>query len=223
MVSPQRLVAAREQACADTLAWCVLTDGEHRLLYSPRFGTTYRLTATEADNGLIRAILGLHASEQVEQILDPVDRVLIGGAFEKEIPADTLALWCSRERPEDLRTLRRWYRRVHRHRWCFRPSGARLVARQISRSFKETDLTLERIATLIAATEHGLGVSDCYPRSILGGALCLVAGLPCRVTIGILAPTRKLHAWCSSQGALVYEPTPRHWWFQPLADFIYGP
>lgn len=67
--------------------------------------------------------------------------------------------------------------------------------------------------------ERSVGISDCYPRALLTTYLCLIAGLPCTITVGILAPTTNMHAWCTSAGAIPYEPEPEHWFYQPLVVF----
>ena len=75
------------------------------------------------------------------------------------------------------------------------------------------------IARRVSAVERSVGFSDCYPRALLTAWLCLTAGLDCEVTIGILAPTSKMHAWCSTGGAIPYEPVPEHWFYSPLVIF----
>ena len=34
--------------------------------------------------------------------------------------------------------------------------------------------------------------------------------------VGVLSPTRKMHAWCEVDGELPYEPMPEHYLYQPL-------
>ena len=47
------------------------------------------------------------------------------------------------------------------------------------------------IGRRVAAVEHSVGFSDCYPRALLTAWLCLAADLDCELTIGILAPTSR--------------------------------
>ena len=217
----------RDQACIpnrDTgQVWCVLEEGGgQRFVYSPRLGVTYCLNQEQVENGALLALLGLRLSRRVDSLEDPVVSVLTGGTHEKKISPAELAKWRRAESAALLGVLQRLYRLSHHHRWIFRPGNAPVWAWLLSRSLHPQSLNLDRIARLIAATEYAEGVSDCYPRAILTSVLCTVAGLPSNITIGIMTPTRKLHAWCSSEGQLIYEPTPRYWWFKPLADFRHG-
>jgi len=72
------------------------------------------------------------------------------------------------------------------------------------------------VSKLLADLEHQLGLADCYPRALVTAYLCLLAGRRCTLTIGVLAPTRKMHAWCSVQASLPYEPLPEHYLYRPL-------
>jgi len=138
---------------------------------------------------------------------------------EKEVAPAEVAAWAKCESEDIVRRLARWYGRLHRHRWRYTPASMEHWAGRVASAIAPDTLGLDRIGRLAALAERHAGVSDCYPRSLLLGALCGRAGVGCDITIGILAPTRKLHAWCSSDGMLVYEPTPRHWWYRPLANF----
>jgi hypothetical protein len=46
--------------------------------------------------------------------------------------------------------------------------------------------------------------------------LCLTAGGACSLLVGVLAPTRKTHAWCCINGVLPYEGAPEHYMYQPV-------
>ena len=146
-------------------------------------------------------------------------RVGLAGTHEKEIAPAQVAGWAESESGLLVARLCRWYRLFHRHRRVFTPQHVYRWSRLAAGAAKHEDLTADRIARLVAITEHRAGLSDCYPRSLLAGGLCALAGIESNITIGILAPTRKLHAWCTSDGVLLYEPTPRHWWYRPLIDF----
>jgi hypothetical protein len=41
-------------------------------------------------------------------------------------------------------------------------------------------------------------------------------GRGCVLAVGALAPTRKMHAWCSVDGVLPCEPLPEHYLYQVL-------
>ncbi len=208
---------------ATRFSWCVLADVEWRFVYSPRLGAAYKLDHEQVENDVLLRLLGLRQILRVDSVEDPAVRVGLGGRFEKEIcPADVMT-WIHSERGALLRWLPRWYRLFHRHRHIFTPLRVNRLARIIALLIKPQNLTVDRIAKLVAATECQAGFSDCYPRALLTSGLCTMAGLQSNITIGILAPTRKLHAWCTSDGTLIYEPTPRHWWYRPLADFRFGP
>lgn len=58
----------------------------------------------------------------------------------------------------------------------------------------------------VIAVERSVSVSDCYPRALLTAYLCVNARLPCTITIGILTPSRNMHAWCSTEGVIPHEP-----------------
>jgi hypothetical protein len=203
--------------------WCALADDDRHFLYSPRFGAAYLLDREQVGNEVLLWLLGLPPSMRVAAVEDPAVRVGLAGAHEKELSPSDLAGWVKSEPQAHLRRLGRWYRLFHRYRHVFTPLTIERWARVLSLSFdsaaRSQNWTLERIAKLVAATEHQAGFSDCFPRALLTAGLCVIAGIRFNITIGILAPTRKLHAWCTSDGTLIYEPTPRHWWYRPLVDF----
>ena len=66
--------------------------------------------------------------------------------------------------------------------------------------------TPAEIGEAVMAIERSIGLSDCYPRAVLTAYLCLRAKLGCRVTVGILVPCCNMHAWCSTEGVIPYEP-----------------
>jgi hypothetical protein len=61
-----------------------------------------------------------------------------------------------------------------------------------------------------------LGQSNCYPRAIVSATMAHREGMECQLTLGVLAPTRKMHLWCTVAGVLPYEPSPEHYLYQPL-------
>lgn len=214
---------AKSEGSAVRFVWSALADNGRYFLYSPRFGATYMLDREQVENEVLLWLLGLRPSMRVAQVEDPAVRVGLAGAHEKEIPPVDVIRWAKSEREAHLQRLSRWYHLFHRHRHIFTPQTidrwARVLAISLNLSAKSQNCTLERIAKLVAATEHQSGFSDCYPRALLTAGLCAMASIRFNITIGIVAPTRKLHAWCTSDGTLIYEPTPRHWWYRPLVDF----
>jgi hypothetical protein len=96
------------------------------------------------------------------------------------------------------------------------------MAKAASRS-RTLPRTVSEIGRLVHAVEQAVGLTDCYPRALLTCYLCLTSGLRCELTVGTLAPTRKLHAWCSTGGALPYEPSPEHYLYRPLLVVALAP
>ena len=65
--------------------------------------------------------------------------------------------------------------------------------------------------------ERSVGISDCYPRALLTTYLCLTAGLPCTITVGILARQRTCTLGALPLGRFPASPSPsigstNHWW-----------
>src|SRR5690606_22638630 len=76
--------------------------------------------------------------------------------------------------------------------------------------------TASDIGKIVHAVESKTGWANCYPRALLTAGLATAAGRECTLVIGQLAPTRKMHAWCSIDGEVPYEPSPEHYLYQPL-------
>lgn len=89
-------------------------------------------------------------------------------------------------------------------------------SRQRGRTAAQPPADVAGLARSVHAVEHRAGFSDCYPRALMTAYLCLRAGRGCVLAVGALAPTRKMHAWCSVDGVLPYEPLPEHYLYQPL-------
>jgi hypothetical protein len=94
-----------------------------------------------------------------------------------------------------------------------------LLARTFRRKAKRRAASPLEIGQIVKSVECAADLSDCYPRALITAFLCIRAGLNCKIAVGILAPTRKMHAWCSTGGQIPYEPRPEHWFYQPLAVF----
>jgi sugar/nucleoside kinase (ribokinase family) len=79
------------------------------------------------------------------------------------------------------------------------------------------------IGATVHATEDAAGAGDCYARALITAFLCLSARRACVLAVGVLAPTRKMHAWCCVEGDLPYEPSPEHYLYQPLWTLALAP
>jgi len=201
--------------------WTYLPLGDRQcLVYSPLFGRTYLLGEELATTSVLPVVFGLRASNRLDLLPDPAASVGLVGTFEK--PLDPLlgqALGAERE------TVFCWFLSLlylffHKNRTVASIGRTIRLARwlvRLQRSRRRWG-ALE-IGSVVMAVERSVGISDCYPRALLTAYLCLIAGLSCKVTVGILAPTKIMHAWCSTGGVIPYEPARRHWWYSPLVVF----
>ncbi len=223
-------------------SWCLvpvddepsqaLIDGPRsglHLIYGPRLGRLYLLPGERARDRALQRMLGLRAACQRDALADPVERIVCDEAALSEYPlADSSG------------ALRLAYRALHRSRRYLpfraasalvqqaarraRPRGAPALdaidashgAGTANASDASDTADLCRIGRRVRDLEHQLGLADCYPRALVTAYLCLLAGRRCTLTIGVLAPTRKMHAWCSVQASLPYEPLPEHYLYRPL-------
>ena len=185
----------------------VAIDDRRCLIYGPRFGKLYLTSVERLDDKAFRQIVGL-PQQPNHALVDPVERFgwSLGGLRDD---MSSRAAW----------RMRLAYRLLHnsRHLLPFRLSAKliRLAAGPAARRSPGEESQIEAIARAVAATERAVGFSDCYPRTLLSAWLALTAGQPCVVAIGVLAPTRKMHAWCTIAGVLPFEPTAEHYLYQP--------
>lgn len=190
------------------ICWTRLPSGDGRcLVYSPRFGRTYLLASDLTTGAVLPALLGLRTDAYREHLLDPAVSVgLVDEAGGSDAPAGRL--------------LRLLYVFFHRHRTVASIQRALLLTSLIARlKPSRGKIDASEVGRLVMTVERAVGVSDCYPRALLTAYLCMTARLRCEVSVGILAPTRKMHAWCSTEGSIPYEPKPVHWWYSPLVVF----
>jgi hypothetical protein len=189
------------------IRWTRLPLGDGRwLVYSPRFGRTYLLDADSATVGVLPRLVGLHSGDYRESLEDPAGSVA---------PLDPAA-----PEPTVGRLLTLLYTLFHRHRSIASISRAIRLAALLTRlQPHRRQWGAAEVGRLVRAVERSAGISDCYPRALLTAYLCMLAGLPCEITVGILAPTRNMHAWCSTDGSIPYEPEPEHWYYRPLVVF----
>lgn len=206
-----RLTRRAERAIARVLeAWCAVEVDEHqRMLYGPRFGRLYLLPAADALDERFCRVIGLAVDARVESLPDPVHRIvhdLHSLTGEATIRASVALVAV--------------YRLLQASRYVvpFRLALAavRIAALLLGRHCVAAGASPSQIAQLVHAVERRLFCGDCYPRSLLTAFLCLSARRACTVLVGVLAPTRKMHAWCSVEGCLPYEPSPEHYLYQPV-------
>ena len=201
--------------------WSYVPAGDGRcFVFSPRFGATYLLSPELQQHQLLLFLLGLRSRNQLKQIKDPAAAVDLVGAFEKPLAMSSpkISDESIADRPSWL--LRKLYVWFHGHRKIFSVGRVILLGKLLAALTKNRPAgEVSEIGKIILAVEYAAGISDCYPRALLTACLCLQARLNCKITIGILAPTSKLHAWCSTEGVIPYEPVYHHWWYQPLIVF----
>ena len=94
--------------------------------------------------------------------------------------------------------------------------GSATSSDPVFQSSRSVEDFAEAIGRLVHGVESAIGLADCYPRALLTAWLSLSHGLRCELVVGTLAPTRKMHAWCSIHGQLPYEALPEHYLYQPL-------
>lgn len=185
------------------ISWTRLPFGDGRwLVYSPRFARTYLVPPNVANSAALPSLLGLRSTGYRQQLPDPARSVGPLDGAESGTPAGRL--------------LPLLYVFFHRHRTVASIDRAIRLASWLARRRSRQPWGAREIGKLIRAVESSVGISDCYPRALLTAYLCMTARLNCEVTVGILAPTVNMHAWCSIGGAIPYEPDPSHWFYSPL-------
>jgi hypothetical protein len=189
------------------ISWTRLPVGNGQwFVYSPRFGRTYLLTAEFTTSAVLPFVIGLNAANRRDILPDPAESVELIGGGEPRAEVG----WF----PPLL------YRFFHRHRTVASINRTIRVARWLARLRRSRrHWGAPEVGRVVMAAERSVGISDCYPRALLTAYLCLTAGLSCDVTVGILAPTTNMHAWCSTEGVIPYEPAANHWWYSPLVVF----
>lgn len=186
-------------------------DGARSLIYGPRTGRLYLLRHAESADRRLQHVLGLAAMKFEDSLEDPATSVAHAGQ-----PLNALS---GSDRAGKLAGAS--YRLLDRSRHVMpflvatRAVGA-MAARRRRRSDAPPACEARVLGVRIQELERAAGRSDCYPRALATAYLALSRGLACRLAVGVLAPTRKMHAWCSVEGAVPYEPTPEHHLYQPL-------
>lgn len=184
--------------------------GGRIFLYGPRLGRLYLLPSAQASDPKLLRILGLPMPSRQPEVEDPITRVTHDRA--------SLA-----DEPEGSRppfSLRLAYRVFQITRGIIPFATMAHLARAAAPLWRGRALasgaTTSEIGKRIHAVESALRGANCYPRALLTALLAIAAGRQCTLLIGLLAPTRKMHAWCSVESELPYEPTPEHYLYQPL-------
>jgi hypothetical protein len=188
-------------------------DEERCLVYGPRLGRLYLLSTADSLAEPMQRVLGLHGLTRDDGLADPAERVLHDRS--------SLNRFQPRAAP---RRLRLFYRLLH-HSRRVAPLAltARLVAAAGRRAAGRDRSDLTDIARTIHALEQATGLADCYPRALLTLYLCLRTGRACQLLVGTLAPTRMMHAWCSTEGQLPYEAMPEHYMYRPVLMLPFDP
>jgi hypothetical protein len=181
-------------------------DGARCFIYSPFFGRTYLLPVDLAANRALAPLLGLKAPECRDSLVDPAERIALVGSAESTAGAGWL--------------VRSLYVLFHRHRTLLSIRRAMRLSRWLAwLGPKHSGWGPADVGGVVMAIESSLGISDCYPRALVTSYLCMTAELSCEVTVGILSPTANMHAWCSTDGVIPFEPRPEHWFYSPLIVF----
>ena len=191
----------------------VFVDGERCLVYGPSIGRLYLLAAHEARERHLQRLLGLRPFALRDDLADPVTRIVHDLSNLKAMPLVAASM-----------SLRIAYRLVHRSRQLvpFAVMVA-IVGRAAKRRLSGPQPTVSDIGRLVHGIEHAVGLTDCYPRALMTCYLCLKSGRSCELVVGALAPTRMMHAWCSTNGELPYEALPEHYMYRPLLVMTLSP
>jgi len=185
---------------------CLFVDGARCFVYSPLLGRTYFLPLDLAASRALPPLLGLRASGHRDSLVDPAEQITLVGNAETTVEVGWLLRWL--------------YVIFHRHRTLLSINRAMRLSHCLTRfAPKHPGWVPEDVGDVVMAVERSVGISDCYPRALVTAYLCMTARLSCEVTVGILSPTAKMHAWCSTDGAIPYEPRAEHWFYSPLIVF----
>jgi hypothetical protein len=183
----------------------VFVDNERWLVYGPRLGRLYLLTSQQSLDARLQGLLGLRRFHLVDSLADPAERIVHDLPSLKYLRADGVP-----------RSARIAYETLRRSRTLIPlPAMAALVGRIAERKPTARSDPSE-IGSLLHAVERSVSSADCYPRALLTCYLCLSSRRSCDLALGVLSPTRMMHAWCSTAGQLPYEPSPEHYLYQPL-------
>jgi Transglutaminase-like superfamily len=191
----------------------VFIDSQRCFVYGPSLGRLYLLTREESLQRPLQRLLGLGSLTFNDNLSDPAQRIV----HDRPSLREMLLLPAPRFLCIGYRLLR-----CSRHVMPFGLAVA-LVRRLACSSRALRHDTVAGIGRLIHAIETAIGFADCYPRALMTSYLCLRSGRTCNLVIGSLVPTRKMHAWCTTDGELPYEALPEHYMYRPLLIFTLLP
>lgn len=190
--------------------WTEIDAGDGRsFLYGPRLGRLYLLNPAQASDLNLLRLIGLSKERRQSEVPDPVERVTHDRGSLGHRPAREPTPW--------LTLLYRAFQ-LTRGAIPFR-AMARLacaIAPLLRGRAIETGAGPSEIGQLVHAAEARVRDPNCYPRALLTALLATAARRRCTLLIGLLTPTHKMHAWCSVENELPYEPSPEHYLYQPL-------
>lgn len=191
-------------------SWAEIGASDGRtFLYGPRLGRLYLLHPAQASDRKLLGLIGLPTVSRQPAVVDPIERVT----------HDRASLARSTDGRQAL-SLRMAYGLFQLTRRAIPFAMMALLTRAIAPLFRGRTIrvgaTASDIGKLVHAVEAGARHPNCYPRALLTALLAIAAGSSCTLLIGLLAPTRKMHAWCSVEHELPYEPSPEHYLYQPL-------
>ncbi len=198
-------------------AWAEVSVDDHlALVYGPRLGRLYLLPTSSSRDPIFRRVVGLADDARLDELADPVARIVHDLPSLADAPRQPIPPWPGLA-----------YRSLSRSRRILPLRAAARLIRRLGAAglgrIAPAKLSTSEIGRLVHAVEQQLGRSDCYPRALLTALIAGAAGRPCLLTVGVLAPTRKMHAWCSIDGELPYEPLPEHYLYQPLWRLALSP
>lgn len=175
-------------------------------MYGPLLGRLYLLSERDSSNRSIQRLLGLKRYRYCASLTDPAIRIVHDRSSAGRLPLLTppIRLCVAYRLFQHLRSIIPFQLMV------------RLLCLVAKRRQVIKEATAADIGRLVHSIERKIGFGDCYPRTLLTAYLCVRNRLSCELTVGSLVPTRKMHAWCSTDGLLPYEDLPQHYMYQPL-------
>lgn len=192
-------------------SWAEIGASDGRtFLYGPRLGRLYLLHPAQASDRKLLSIIGLPTVGRQPMVADPIERVT----------HDRASLGSESTDRQPALSLRLAYGAFQLTRRVIPFGWMALLIRWVAPLFRGRSIgvgaTASDIGKLLHAVEAEARNPNCYPRALLTALLAIAAGSSCTLLIGLLAPTRKMHAWCSVEHELPYEPSPEHYLYQPL-------
>lgn len=190
-------------------AWSPIYVGDnHYLIYGPRLGRSYLLPENVVTQPSFLQVAGLSRAHRYDALLDPAGRI-----------ARTLQNFGDGRGSDVSVRYVLGYRLLQTSRHAIPLRSTAKLIRTLA-IYRQCRIKTNNLHAYIAECLHGiegkLGTGDCYPRALMTAYLSLRSGQACRLTVGALAPTRKMHVWCSLEEVIPYEPAPEHYLYQPL-------